>query len=118
MRSFVGIAASWPETGNSRNDEKACSDENSSRAWFHSSKFQNKGKIPYMVRQHFEGAPPTQTEIYIFRVWSQSTARGALAAPPPGSEEESQGCGPLVRLRLVTSLVGNSDSKCFPGAGT
>lgn len=68
MRSFVGIATSWPETGNSRNHERACSDENSSRAWVHSSKFQNKGKIPYMVRQHFEGAPPTQTEIYIFRV--------------------------------------------------
>lgn len=73
-----------------------------------------------MVRQDFQGAPPTQTEIYIFRVPESgaSPLPSALAAPPPGSEEESQGCAPLVRLWLVPSLVGNSDRKGFPEAGT
>lgn len=33
-----------------------------------------------MVRQHFEGAPPTQTEIYIFRV-PESGASPLLAVP-------------------------------------
>lgn len=73
-----------------------------------------------MVRQHLEGAPPTQTEIYIFRESPSLEPVHCLRSPGSpslwirrGFMMESQWCGPLTSwVSWITLTVG-----AFPRLG-